>query len=958
MPEKHPLQAKYPDLQKSAPVELSVEQHRRRGERIPNEPSAKLEAWLGDLERIYTGRGASPERQEAQPQVIERIKKIYHRDEITGTDDASVMRKIEMDAQKVEDEGGGLKEDIMRRVNPQLIDKYREQIHSDQANSLDKWIDYLTSEGANYPMWFKYYVFHNITNLTDQIINNKFQDRSRKSFNKFPPIKYEALALVFEAMANHYGLSRLEKEADNTKLDSETKEHLRGDANFAKLYKKAIDVVDSRSKEILNTTDGQWVKYDMVDRYNDDYEEDDVSEQAYDLTAGTAGTGWCVGGSEGTAEGYLRGGDFYVYYTKDSNGEYTSPRLAISMNGSGHNAKFTSEIRGVEGGAAGDQGVEPEFLDILRAKMDEINPEDAKEYDKKIENMKRVTEIYARKGEELSKEDLIFLYEIEDDIVSFAQEGYDPRVDELLNNRDFMGDVEIIYEKSNQAEIVDAMLEHGDYYFLANNIDFFDELDQNLIAQQLIDNGQVEAVANNLDKFQGLDNTTAQKLIATGRGRAVARNLDKFQDLDNTTAQKLIEAGGGEAVAYNLYKFPDLDNTTAQQLIDNGEGWAVADDLNKFQGLDHNQIAQQLIAKGEGEAVAYNLDKFQGLDHNQIAQQLIDNDYGEAVAYNLDKFQGLDHNQIAQQLIDNGQGRAVAKNLNNFQDLDHNQIAQKLIDAGGGRAVAEYLYNFQVLDNTTAQQLIDNGQVEAVANNLDKFQGLDNTTAQQLIDNGEGWTVAYNLDKFQGLDHNQIAQQLIDNGQGRTVAKNLNNFQDLDHNQIAQKLIDAGGGRAVAEYLYNFQGLNNTTAQQLIDNGEGWTVARNPNNFQGLDNTTAQKLIATGRGRAVARNPNNFQGLDNTTAQKLIATGRGWAVADNLDKFQGLDHNQIAQQLIYNGQVQAVADNLDKFQGLDHNQIAQKLIDAGGGRAVAEYLYNFQGLSAETMKRLKPYLKK
>ena len=648
MPETHPLHAKYTKLQISPAVELAAERRRRRGERIPNEPGPKLEAWMGELEGYL-------EQIKSSDESYQGFKNLTHQTYITGTDDDSVMRKIEMDAQKVEDEGGGLKEDIMRRVNPQLIDKYREQIHSDQANSLDKWIDYLTSEGANYPMWFKYYVFRNITKLTDQIINNEFQGRSRKSLNKFPPIKYEALALVFEAMANHYGLSRLEKEADNTKLDSETKEHLRGDANFAELYKKAIDVVDSRSKEILNTTDGQWVKYDMVDRYDDDYEEDDVSEQAYDLTADTAGTGWCVGGSEGTAEGYLRGGDFYVYYTKDSNGEYTSPRLAISMNGSGHNAKFTSEIRGVEGGAAGDQGVEPEFLDILRAKMDEINPEDAKEYDKKIENMKRVTEIYARKGEELSKEDLIFLYELEGDIVSFAQGGYDPRVDELLNNRDFMGDVEIIYEKSNQAEIVDAMLEHGDYYFLAKNIDFFDELDQNLIAQQLIDNGEGEAVADNLDKFPDLEhnNELAQKLIAAGGGNGVAYNLDKFPDLErnNELAQKLIEAGGGNGVANNLYyKFQGLDNTTAQMLIDRGQGGEVAKNLDKFPDLErNNELAQKLIEAGGSWAVADNLDKFQGLD-NTTAQKLMAKGERErrAVVKYLNKFQGLSEETMEQ----------------------------------------------------------------------------------------------------------------------------------------------------------------------------------------------------------------------------------------------------------------------------------------------------------------------
>ena len=70
MPEKHPIHAKYPELHKSSIVEKAATQRRRRGERIPNEPGPKLEAWLSDLGRIH-----NPDR----PEVIERIKRIYSR---------------------------------------------------------------------------------------------------------------------------------------------------------------------------------------------------------------------------------------------------------------------------------------------------------------------------------------------------------------------------------------------------------------------------------------------------------------------------------------------------------------------------------------------------------------------------------------------------------------------------------------------------------------------------------------------------------------------------------------------------------------------------------------------------------------------------------------------------------------------------------------------------------------
>jgi hypothetical protein len=431
MPEKHPLQAKYPDLQKSAPVELSAEQRRRRGEKIPNNPGPKLEAWLSDLERIHTGSGASPERKEAQPQVIERIKKIYHRDYITGTDDDSVMRKLRMDAQIAENQGHGMAEDIMQRVNDAVIEQTRETIQQDQELSLDAWVDYLTSEGAMYPMWFKYYVFRNIVKLAAfDKDKGEFPKRSKSTTAPFPDINREALAYMEDSLAKHYGLKNLDPNNPETEIDPQMKELLDKDANFASLYKRAIDYAAPKTIENLNVTDGVWVKFDKTD---DPEEGKKLANSLHGY-----GTGWCTAG-EGTAQSQLASGDFYVYYTKSEDGQYSVPRVAIRMNGTSN----IGEVRGIEA----NQNLEGDLVPIAEAKMNEVDPQGAEAYKKKADDMRRLTDIYTRhkEGEELSKEDLRFIYEIEGPIEGFGYQK-DPRIQQITNGRDVKNDLSYLLD--------------------------------------------------------------------------------------------------------------------------------------------------------------------------------------------------------------------------------------------------------------------------------------------------------------------------------------------------------------------------------------------------------------------------------------------------------------------------------------------------------------------------------
>ncbi|MCX6805292.1 MAG: hypothetical protein NT114_01195, partial [Patescibacteria group bacterium] len=133
------------------------------------------------------------------------------------------------------------------------------------------------------------------------------------------------------------------------------------------------------------------------------------------------------------AQSQLAGGDFYVYYTKSDDGQYSVPRVAIRMQ-----TGSIEEVRGIEA----DQNLEGALLPIAEAKMNEVDAAGAEAYKKKAEDMQRVTEIYARQqeGSELTEEDLTFIYELDGPIEGFGYKK-DPRIEQIRQGRDIKADL-------------------------------------------------------------------------------------------------------------------------------------------------------------------------------------------------------------------------------------------------------------------------------------------------------------------------------------------------------------------------------------------------------------------------------------------------------------------------------------------------------------------------------------
>ena len=300
-------------------------------------------------------------------------------------------------------------EDMKKQLTKDII--------NDQKSSLDTWLDYLINDDANYPEWFKYYAFQGMIRLGSyDKATRTFNKRTSSTTNIFVDLNREALALVYDDLC---------EVLNGKKVDDEVLQKLLVGGSFSKLYSYTLELLDKNNKDISDDTKGIWIKY------NKGSEPDELVNSLKGK-----GTGWCTAGKE-TARQQLESGDFYVYYTKDSNNEYKQPRIAIRMEES-----RIGEIRGINE----HQNLESEMEEVLEEKLKEFPDRD--KYKKKVNDMKKLTDIYNEyKNRELTNEELRFLYEVDKKIEGFGYEE-DPRIEEILKERNKKEDLAKVFNCS------------------------------------------------------------------------------------------------------------------------------------------------------------------------------------------------------------------------------------------------------------------------------------------------------------------------------------------------------------------------------------------------------------------------------------------------------------------------------------------------------------------------------
>lgn len=292
-----------------------------------------------------------------------------------------------------------------------------EIITSDQKSTLDNWSEYLlfSKDADIYPMWAKYWTFRSMLKLSSYDKEKKsFGNRREDTVAPFPDLDREALAYVMDIIVKKAEKANIKTEEENSELQK-----LIESENFGKLYAYAIEKVTPSSKNELEIIEGEWVRYPQ----GSDHMPLVNSLQGH-------GTGWCTAG-ESTAKTQLERGDFYVYYSKNIDGISSIPRAAIRMEGMN-----IGEVRGV----GPNQNLDPYIGETVKEKLAEFP--DAENYTKKTEDMKLLTLIDNKQNnnQELSKEELSFLYELNKEIEGFGYKE-DPRIKEIKDKRDAYKDI-------------------------------------------------------------------------------------------------------------------------------------------------------------------------------------------------------------------------------------------------------------------------------------------------------------------------------------------------------------------------------------------------------------------------------------------------------------------------------------------------------------------------------------
>ena len=335
----------------------------------PNDkPSEKIGKYLDRLERVHEKAMNHP-----TDTGIRSLKKFYYNHYVIQPENISDKYWQFLDSQYFEQYGIHLTE----RLKQQHI----QTILADQKTSLDKWIDYLSSEDARfYPSWARYWAFQGMLNIgAYDNQNDVYKRRDKSTVAPFVDLNQEVLAKVIDMVVQSVNQEQVE----------ENFRQLVENGNFRKLYTFLLK--QSKEKVMSDTSiTGVWKKYDMGSDYHPLWE----SLQGKN-------TGWCTAGAD-TCKKQLAGGDFYVYYTYDKKGEATNPRLAIRMDGKNQ----IGEIRGI----AKDQNIEPNFGEIVEEEIKDFPDRD--KYKKRLHDTKMLTTVYNKyqNHEMLTKDDLLFIY--------------------------------------------------------------------------------------------------------------------------------------------------------------------------------------------------------------------------------------------------------------------------------------------------------------------------------------------------------------------------------------------------------------------------------------------------------------------------------------------------------------------------------------------------------------------
>ena len=511
-------------------VNSSFEKARKQNEKLPGKNNERRNfAYLSRLDNMVEKHGDALEQKlwaaSAENLVMdyEDIPDAYWRQQEQILRDNGQGRELSRDEKET------LAED--------LIEKQRESINT--------WSNYLGDKDCPYPLWFKVYAFDGVSRMG--LINKEtkeFEKRDKSTVASFPTLNPEVLAKVYRNINEFYGVDKedwLAQHPDDEKLVSLVKS-----GNFPKLYAKEL----FETKTIIKTPEkpedieGDWFTYQLGD-------EDELAKAA-------EGTGWCIA-DPNVAHNYLEYGNYGYSRNEEADEESNSKakfiifKLKAPNSPGGYSTNGVASIRLDPDGKVTEvsglnegQAIEDSLIPTVKEKV--LSLPGGKEFLQKFEDKQTLINLdhKMQKGEDLTKEELSFLYELDRPIATLdTYNNEDPRITEL---REKYG-IEYALEKGVDANKLVSNLAS---YNIVCNLDTL--LEHGADANNIVSNIHSGDIAENLDTLlkHGVD-IDVNELVSILDPKDIAHNLDTLLkhgvDID---VNKLVSSLDSYDIAHNL----------------------------------------------------------------------------------------------------------------------------------------------------------------------------------------------------------------------------------------------------------------------------------------------------------------------------------------------------------------------------------------------------------------------
>ena len=796
-------------------VESSFNKARNKKEKLPGKNNERRNfAYLSRLDRMIEKYGDEAEQ------------KLWE----------SSAENVVMNYEDIPDSYWKQQEQILRdNGQGRELSRYEKEILAEdlidkQRQSITSWANYLGDKNCPYPLWFKVYAFDGISKMSNALNLDEadYNRRDNTTALSFPKLNAEILAKVYRQINDFYGVDKenwLSKHSDDEKLVSLVKS-----ANFPKLYAK--ELVDT--KVILKTPErtedvhGDWFEYKLGD-------EEEIASLA-------EGTRWCVvdpnvahnylvygqyGNPEEEDDDYDDEDDNYEdddyedddyededYEDDDQSEAYDQDNIKVENS----EAKFiifrledpnapgifasngsasvrldpdgkVAEISGLNEG----QAIEDALVPIVKEKA--LSLPGGEKYLQKFDDKQALIRLDKKmeKGEDLTKEELSFLYELDRPIATLdTYNREDPRIPELKEKYG----IEYALEKGVDANKMVASL---DSYDIAKNLD------------TLFENGAgVNNIVNNMDSFnieKNLDyllrcGADINNIVNNMDSDDIATNLDTLldhdADIDNIVSNMTSKDIGTSLDAL----FDHGANINVNELIPELNSSSVSKHLNTL--LDHGADINSIVNNMDSDDIRKNLDTLfdHGADIN--IDELVSNTDSFTIANNINSFLrcGADVNNIANNLDPGDIFYYCLRTL-----LQHGADANNIVKNLSSSPVY-ILYSLNTLleygANIDFNKLVSDLRPKDIATNLDTLlqHGAD---INNIVNNMDSNDIEENLDYLlrRGADINNIVNNMDSNDihykvihtlleHGADINNIVNNMDSDDIATIPRTLLKLG----------------------------------------------------------------------------------------------------------------------------------------------------------------------